>query len=250
MTKNLLTIALLFVYSIMAIAQNEENQQVDPSKPTNIYDRVNNNLEFTDRSGKQEFGYRFNYSYANELGIQATLEVPFLYSVDNNNFGVSDLRLRAFYVPYTDYDKLFGGLGVSMDIFIPTGDINKGLGSGSWSVSPGVIMGLMLSDSYSLWPIVSYRYQIGASQEVNVIKHGGSLQLLNSVSFSDRIYLLASPMFIINDFQNDFEDLVGGEVELNYMIIPNKLQIGTFTRHLANKGVHTQSYRLFARFFL
>lgn len=244
-TINLVLLPILF-FNLSIIAQEES---IDPSKPTNIYTRINNNFELTDRSGNLEYGYRFNYNYASS-NIQFSAEVPFLYSNVTNYFGLSDIRLRSFYVPYIDYDRTIGALGMSLDLFIPTGNEEQQLGSGSWSISPGIITGIMINNNYSIWPTVSYRYQFRSNKKGFDEQHGMTLQILNSINISEKVYLMATPMFLMNDFINENKDLIGAELEFNYMIKPNKIQIGFFTRQLKNRTDRIQSYRIMARFFL
>ncbi|WP_157491509.1 hypothetical protein [Flammeovirga sp. SJP92] len=233
-------------------AQSDE-KVIDPSKPTNVYTRINNNFEHTNlKDGTQLTGYRFNLSYA-VSDFQTTLEIPLLYNHTTQKVGMGDLRLRTFYVPYTDYSKTLGGLGVSMDIFAPMGNRIEGISSGNWSISPGIIAGIMVSDSYSIWPILSYRYQFADPNLVegraqNIEKHGMTFQLMNSINISEKIYLLVTPMLIQNDFATMQSFDYGGEVEFNYMLVKNKLQVGCFSRQLANSEY--SSYRLMLRFFL
>ncbi|WP_420582754.1 transporter [Reichenbachiella sp.] len=228
-------------------AQEVESNDVDLSKPTNIYTRLNNNLEYT-QSEVDTWGYRVNLNYA--VGkFQSTLEAPFLYNQKTEKFGLSDIRLRSYYVPYVDYDKFIGGLGLSMDIFFPTGSMENGLGTERWSLSPGVVVGLIFSETYSLFPNLSYRYQFDSRDELSrKDQHGITLQLVNSIVFSTRSYILLTPMILYNEVNNPEKDDYGMEVEYNYMVKANKLQIGAFTRHLiASKS---QNYRVFLRVIL
>lgn len=247
--KKLLAFTLFICIAWTSLLAQDSEENIDPSKPTNIYTRINNNFEFTDRSGEQEYGYRFNYNYATS-DIQFTAEVPYLYNASSKQYGLSDIRLRTFYVPYVNYDKTFAGLGLSMDLFLPTGSVEDKLGSGSWSISPGILAGILVNDSYSIWPNISYRYQVASVKDDIISQHGMTVQITNSINISPKIYLNVSPMVLLNDFKDENRDLLGGEFEFNYMIKKNKLQIGFFSRQLFNHESYTQSYRLMARIFL
>ena len=59
---------------------------------------------------------------------------------------------------YKNYEKFVGAFGPSIDIFVPTGKIEDGLGSDRWIISPGFTVGLMASDMIQFFPILSYQY--------------------------------------------------------------------------------------------
>ncbi|AZQ64292.1 hypothetical protein EI427_19370 [Flammeovirga pectinis] len=249
--KEFIIMFLLFFCAVLtSIAQ--ETEYIDPSKPTNIYTRLNNNFEMTDlKDGTQLTGYRFNVSYALK-DFQTTIEIPMLYNHKTQKAGLGDLRIRSFYVPYVDYDKTFGGLGLSLDIFAPMGDPRDGISSGLWSISPGIITGIMVSKKFSIWPIISYRYQFGErwqeGQQQSVTQHGATFQIMNTINISDKVYFIITPMYIQNNFANMGQFDYGGEIEFNYMLIENKLQVGCFSRQLVNSQL--ESYRLMVRIFL
>ncbi|WP_044212583.1 hypothetical protein [Flammeovirga sp. OC4] len=246
-------IACLVLAGVNYSFAQSDDKVIDPSKPTNVYTRINNNFELTNlKDGTQLTGYRFNLSYA-VSDFQTTLEVPLLYNHNTQKVGMGDLRLRTFYVPHTDYSKTLGGLGIAMDIFVPLGNRVEGISSGNWSISPGIIAGIMVSDTYSIWPILSYRYQFADPNLVegstkNIERHGMTFQLMNSINISEKIYVLVTPMLIQNDFTTMQSFDYGGEVEFNYMLIKNKLQVGCFSRKLVNSEY--SSYRLMFRLFL
>ncbi len=245
------TVQLLIIAISLAglNVQAQEEESIDPSKPTNIYTRINNNVEYNNNNGKEEIGYRFNYNYASK-NIQLSAEIPFMYNSDSKQFGLSDIRVRSFYVPYINYEKTFGGFGVSFDVFLPTGNPEHQLGSGNWSLSPGLMAGFIVNNSYSVWPILSYRYQFNSEGDAFKQQHGMTIQLMNTINLSEKIYLIATPMYLMNDFSNEYNDLAGGELEFNYMLKKNKIQVGAFTRQLANASVQSQSYRVMLRIFL
>ena len=248
MIKFTIRIILLLILSFFishTLVSQEQEEAIDLSKPTNIYTRLNNNFEYLNAEGFEFYGYRVNYNMALSK-FQGTVELPLLYNTRTKNFGLDDVRLRAYYVPYTNYDKFFGGAGVSLDVFLPTGEFEKGLGTGAWSISPGFVFGMIFSDRYSLFPNISYRYQFKENPQVE--RHGATIQLTNSIVLSEKSFILLVPMFFQNDFSDKDSLDSGGEFEFNYMVKYNKLQLGFFTRQLFKSN--SQTYRLFVRLFL
>ena len=111
-------------------------QEVDASKPTNFYPLLGNNLEYNARdAGGNLMGYRAELIYPPSQAHLFLFELPLLYNDTTEKFGVGDLRARYFWLPYKNYDNFFGAFGPSIDIFVPTGSFEDGLGSSSWSVS-------------------------------------------------------------------------------------------------------------------
>jgi hypothetical protein len=80
-------------------AQEEEAKGKDNSKPTNVYSQVDNFLEFTRYEKYNTFGYNPRLSYTPNEDNALILEVPLLYSTLTDKFGLSDIRLRYFYIP-------------------------------------------------------------------------------------------------------------------------------------------------------
>ena len=153
---------LIMMFSIPEIAfgQDDTSKEKDNSKPTNVYSQIDNFLEFTKYKTFNTFGYNPKLSYTPNEDNALNIEIPLLYSTKTDKFGLSDIRLRYFYIPYRDYSKTFGAFGASVDVFIPTGKFEDGLGSSSWRFSPGFTFGLILNESQTIsaFPVISYIY--------------------------------------------------------------------------------------------
>ena len=74
---------------------------------------------------------------------------------------VGDIRIRYFGLPVVR-EATLSHVGVSLDVFAPSGDEDKGLGSGSWVMAPGILFGIAASDTLNFYPIVSYQYSPSA----------------------------------------------------------------------------------------
>lgn len=194
---------LLFIFLIEvspAYGQQEKETVIDPSKPTNFYSSINNALEFSSRgAGENLIGYRANLVLSPSERHLFLGEIPLLYNTKSKNFGIGDIRARYFYLPYKNYEKFFGAFGPSIDIIAPTGSASNGIGSGRWTIAPGVAMGLMFAEWLQIFPILSYQY---ASKPVysdttglNSAINGGSLQFVSVIVLSQKTYLNITPTF-------------------------------------------------------
>src|SRR5689334_6934808 len=94
---------------------------IDPSKPTNQYTRLSNNIEYTfSKAGRKIFGYRANFIWASRRQHHSLYsELPLLYSTSSKRFGLSDMRFRYYWVPYKDYDRKPGAFGFAVDSYVP-----------------------------------------------------------------------------------------------------------------------------------
>ena len=95
-------------------------QEIDASKPTNFYPLLDNSLEYNKReSGGNLFGYRAQLIYPPSEAHLFLFEAPLLYNTMTEKFGLGDLRARYFFLPYKNYDKLFGAFGPSSMFLCP-----------------------------------------------------------------------------------------------------------------------------------
>ena len=224
------------------------SQEKDNSKPTNLYSQIDNFIEFVHAPEFNTFGYNPRISYAPNEAISFVLEVPLRYNDFSQKFGLADVRLRTFYVPYKNYEKTLGSFGASLDIIAPTGNYENGFGSSSWRISPGVIFGIMLNkkQTISMFPNLSYTYTSTPSSnlipdELKETDHGLSLQLINSFVLGDDAFILITPIYDIKDIADTKEDEFILEIEPVFDIFKDKYQAGLFYRGAFRSQVHTFS---------
>ena len=242
---------LSFVLNIVPVF----GQEIDNSKPTNLYSQLDNFLEFTTNPNYRTFGYNPRLTYAASDKISFVLETPFKYHDQTKKFGPGDFRLRSFYVPYKNYNNLLGSFGASIDVFAPTGKYEHGLGSSSWRISPGIIVGFILNESQtiSIFPNLSYTYTSNpTSPEVpvhlNEADHGMTFQLINSFILSKNAFLLVTPIYDIKDLGDSKEDEFILEIEPVFNIFNGNFQAGIFYRGAFASKTHT--YSLYFTVFL
>ncbi|GAB4163631.1 MAG: hypothetical protein Tsb0033_24260 [Winogradskyella sp.] len=209
---------ILFVIIVLTTCINfyaQETQDIDPSKPTNLYTQINTLGEVSLGNGFNTYGSRINFQYAFNPDNLILAEVPLLYNDATQSFGLSDVRVRYFHAlkRYTD-QKVFA-IAPFADVTMPTGDAQKGLGADTWSLAGGVVVGVMLSEKASLFPGLSYVYL--TEPEIS----GVGLQTNLSYSFSKRTFLFVNPIATFLENQTIWT----GEFNLNHIVTPNKFKI-------------------------
>ncbi len=220
-TVRVFAIALVLFVAATAMGQDEQTPERDASKPTNLYSQLQNSAEWIDLGETNVFGYRavLNFATPDQNNLLAA-EVPLLYNDRTSKFGLGDIRLRYFGILYKDYSRLVGVFAPSVDLFMPTGNADHGLGSDRWTISPGVATGLIVSKRFQTFPILSYVYtsapgsgesaadfvlagsglnlvQLGAAGDDDA-KHGISLQAITVVNFTSW-FVWVTPLYVVPD---------------------------------------------------
>jgi hypothetical protein len=236
--------AVALFLSVGAVAGWAQEQQIDASKPTNFYFTLVNNVEYLSREGGNDiYGYRAELVYPLSERHLLLGEVPLLYNDGTDKFGLSDVRLRYFWLPYKNYDNFFGAFGPSIDVFAPTGKYEDGLGSSSWSFSLGATGALMFADWIQTFPIVSYLYSgkpttdaIPEGQKED--RHGVTIQSITPVVFSKKVFTQITPVWSLSDIEEEKTSRYIQEVLVQYALTPT-LQVSGFWRGIFKDKSHT-----------
>ena len=197
---------LFFPFKKIA-AQDSTTPHIDPSRPTNLYTRLSNNLEYNFlKNGNRTYGYRANFVWASKSQAHAiNIELPLLYSTFSNKFGTGDIRLRYFWVPYKDYSKKPGALGFVIDAYLPSGNRDNGLGRGRWIVAPGISTAFVFGN-FSVFPNLSYVYSskiiTGKIPANNQALNGYMIQTICVYKLNKKNYVDCTPFFIKNSYSN------------------------------------------------
>lgn len=244
-------IYLFFAISLLTSATvlaQEGEQEIDASKPTNFYSLLDNTLENTAHSTHNVFDYRGKILFAPSEAHLILGEIPLMYNDQTSKFGLGDVRARYFFLPYKNYDKFVGAFGPSIDIFMPTGNYENGLGNGRWVFSPGVTVGLMAADWIQFFPILSYQYSskpvydnppVGADKAA----HGLSFQVITPVVFSDKFYMQITPIFKMNNINDVRQDRYIQELLASYAL-NSKMQLSGYYNGNFEDKIHTVSFGL------
>ena len=145
-------------------------EPIDPSKPTNLYTNIDFNFELQDHKGDGDlYGLNIIPAFAFDDKNRLEAEIPILrtaYVESENKTAIGDVRLRYFHVPYKAQDpaRRLTAAGLSLDVFLPTGDPESGHGSGSGLVAPGFTFGVRAADWLAIFPILSYQHSFKAGR--------------------------------------------------------------------------------------
>ncbi len=229
-----------------ALAQEAE---IDSSKPTNFYSFLDNTFEYQRVDEETSLvGYRGNVTLALSAAHLLLAEVPLLRNTKTQKFGVGDVRARYFYLPYKNDDRFFGAFGPSVDVFMPTGSFDDGLGSSSWVVSPGVTVGLMIANWIQAFPVVSYTYtskpdtdSIPEDQKTDL--HGFSIQSLIPIVFSESFFIQFTPIYSVPNIEETSTDRYSQELFASYALTPT-LQLTGFWKVVPTDDNHTLRFGL------
>ena len=139
-------------------------------------------------------------------------------------------------------------MGASIDLYAPTGRFEDGLGTSSWRISPGIIVGFILNETktISIFPNLSYTYTSEPSSpnvpdELNETDHGMTFQIINSFVISDDAFVLVTPIYDIKDINDEKEDEFILEIEPVFDLMKDKYQAGVFYRGAFVSKTHTFS---------
>lgn len=213
--KKIIYMLTICLFSMRLLAQQEQKQDIDPSKPTNLYTQLNMLAEFTSGEGYNLYGTRINYQYAINPDNLILAEVPLLYNDATNKFGLSDIRVRYFYAAKRNLSPKVIAIVPFADITLPTGSAANGLGSDSWSLAVGGVVGLALNTKVSLFPGLSYVYLTGPEAG------GVGLQTNLSYKFNPRTFVFINPIVTFFEFDTVWQ----GELNLNHIVTPNKFKV-------------------------
>ncbi len=223
-------IALLFFEN--ALAQKTE---VDASKPTNLYTQLNTVFEYQKRKIDGDvYGARFNMQFSFNPDNLLLMELPLLYNSQTEKFGLSDMRLRYFYAAKRNLSKTFIAIAPYADITLPTGRFSEGLGSSSWALSGGLVVGMVLTQKIALFPGVGYVHITKPKDYIGQSKNGVNIQTNMSVKFNERVFMFINPIVTILD-----NTLWSGEFNFNYMAKPNKLKLNIGYYPSFTQDIHT-----------
>jgi hypothetical protein len=226
-----LSIALMFVIDlVMAQDSTATTQQIDPSKPTNLYTQLNIQAEYTSAGKSNLIGTRLNLQYAINKDNLLFVELPILYNDVTKKFGIADVRVRYFDVVKRNITNHFIALAPFVDITAPSGSLVNGLGSGQWSLAAGVVGGFYVSPQFSFFPGVSYVYLTKSKIS------GVGLQFNGSYSFSKKTFVFINPTPAFFNVNGKWKANWIGDVTLNTIVKPNKFKMSVgYNPDFANK---------------
>jgi len=221
----------MFCYLLTSLVFSQEvKKEIDPSNPTNLYTQVNANLEYQKGKTADLYGMRVNVQYAFNSDNLMLAELPLLHNDLTNKTGIGDMRIRYFHIAKKGITKSFIAIVPFVDVSIPTGSYENGLGTSSWSLAGGVVGGFIVNQKLSLFPGVSYVHI--TKQNTDVIpkpfkysSDGIGLQFNASYKFSKNTFVFVNPTPTFLNTKGDWKTFWSGELNLNHIITPNKFKV-------------------------
>ncbi|TXE14919.1 hypothetical protein ES692_17585 [Psychroserpens burtonensis] len=254
--KHFTLILLILILSINKVnAQDEGKQEVDASNPTNLYTQVNTAFEYTLlKDGTNLYGMRANVQYSFDPNNLVLAEIPLLYNDATSSFGLSDVRVRYFtIVKRVMTSEKFHVIAPFIDITLPTGSFENGLGSSSFVLAAGAVYGFAASKKIMLFPGLSVVHVTKPGTDLipdasKFSSTGFSAQANVSISFNKSWFLFVNPVMTMLNTDGEWNEDWSGEFNLNHMIIQNKLKANI--GYSPNFTTEANTVRLGATFFL
>ncbi len=257
--KQFTVILLLVIFSITTVNSQErattKSQEVDASNPTNLYTQVNILGEYTSlKDGTNLYGMRANVQYSFDPNNLVLVEIPLLYNDATSSFGLSDIRVRYFAIAKRVMTaEKFHVIAPFIDLTLPTGSFENGLGSSSFVLSAGAVYGFAISKKIMLFPGLSAVHVTKPSTDLipDEFKFSGTgflTQVNMSISFNKSWFLFVNPIVTMLNTNGEWDEAWSGEFNLNHMIIQNKLKANI--GYYPNFTNEVNTIRLGATFFL
>jgi hypothetical protein len=232
--KHLIGLALL-LSPIALLAQDQQQEDIDPSKPTNLYTQVNAEGEYKDAiSGGDLMGTRINIQYAPNKDNLVLAELPILHNDSTGKTGISDVRVRYFTVLKRNISERLIAVAPFVDVTAPTGSKRDALGQEVWSITGGAVIGYVVSPKFSLFPGIGY---VHIASNTGPSTKGIALQMNASYAFSERTFMFINPTPAFLNTSGTWADpMWKGDVSLTRILVPNRLTVNVgfapnFTQH-------------------
>lgn len=253
--KKLIIVLSCTVCSIGLFAQDstKAKKDIDPSNPTNLYTQLNFTLESQTGPKTSLFGLNTKVQYAFNPDNLILVEVPLYQNSIKSKFGLGDSRVRYYRVAKKNISKRVMALVPFTDITIPTGSYKSGLGSSSWSLSVGAVVGVLINKKLSLFPGLSYVHITKPSTDLipdplKFSANGIGVQLNASYKFNKSTFMFINPTPSFVNANGKWKSIWAAEFNLNKIITPNKFKVNLGWNPNFTTEIHT--VRLGATVFL
>jgi len=217
---------MLLLAPVALLAQDQEQQDIDPSKPTNLYTQINAQAEYKSvLTGGDLLGTRINIQYAPNSDNLILGELPILHNNSTNKTGVSDVRVRYFTVVKRNINERLIAVAPFLDVTAPTGSTQNGLGQGAWSIATGAVIGYVVSPKFSLFPGLGYVHIANTTGNLPAT-NGIAFQMNASYAFSPRTFMFINPTPAFLNTDGVWADPVWkGDLSLTRILIPNRFTV-------------------------
>jgi len=164
--KSAILIILIFnITNIHAQTRADIFKNNNPSNPLQVKSHLD---VFFQTYNFQENGRlsatRFIYNQHIKTRHLITADLPLLltdYTGQETNIGLGDLKLKYMFIANTNEGEgAYKTLALLLDIHTPTGNTEKGLGTGTFIFAPGISTKLMFTNRLNLYPKISYAFSM------------------------------------------------------------------------------------------
>ncbi|MDX1486775.1 MAG: transporter [Acidiferrobacterales bacterium] len=177
------TFVLLWLIAGPVAAQDNTDKAPDPSDPTAIarYVTFTPFVRELSGEGQNEGEVRgievepwFPLGQNNQLlSFTLTLQEARFHGRSTES-GIGDTRIRYFYLFSGKPNSVLRAWAPSIDVFAPTGDEDKGLGTGEWIVAPNIVLAFKPHPKLDIYPFFRY---IWSQDTVQVDNGSGDINL-------------------------------------------------------------------------
>ena len=88
------------------------------------------------------------------------VSVPAVGGTRTSQVGLSDVKLGAGLVTHENLERRFTATAVWFEALAPTGDAERGFGTGNWVLSPGAGIALNPTDLFPVYMSASYLHEV------------------------------------------------------------------------------------------
>ena len=153
---------LILAITSATIGHAEENRSFNPADPTAVASHIEIMPEYNSFTGGDARILRFVYDYDWAEGkYSVTAEVPYgqvRYDDGNQSTGIGDIRTRFFWKFYDAPGERLENMVANLDIFLPTGDSDEGLGIGTFMFAPSIIFAYPVSERFAIYPAPKFKF--------------------------------------------------------------------------------------------
>lgn len=207
-----------------------QEKEIDAAIPTNLYTKLVSQMFYTSKSNGDITGLQFDINYTPDPDNLILAELPIGYNNESKVFGIMDMRIRYFTAIERNISSSFIAIAPFLDVTIPTGSFEDGLGTSTWNFSIGSVFGFIITDGVAIFPGVGYVHTSKPTTDLipdssKKAGNGFAIQSNISISFSKSLFMFLNPVYTSLIYNSEYKDSWVIESTLNYMIIQNEMQL-------------------------
>lgn len=186
-------LAAFFCVGIFTALHSNAQDVYNLSQPDVLISKIGYNQKAAVKQSINSISGEGFMQYALNNSNAISTYIPWLYNMHTNSWGVSDLRIRYVSVIKRDISPGFLALQCGMQVTIPSGSKELGLGSGRLLFQPFVTGILRFSQRISFMPTVSYIHYTSNEPKTQDVYSTQGLTLSPNLYYrlNDKVFLSA-----------------------------------------------------------